>query len=322
VVASISTWGLGSARVSAAGAEPVALIWNAPAGCPTSTAIQDEVDRSLAGSLKEVAPVAAAVNVLAPSPPGGRWRATLALDSHGKRAERQFEAESCEALAAAAALIIALAAEGDDDSSPTRPPPLRPADKGIDPTLSAGPAEPGAAWNDAGVFVLVGALLDSGTMPDEPAVGLEIAAEQSWTASLWHLRLIIGSSLFLPQNLGPTMNAGDPSGRYWMASVSGRGCLTAALFRFEVGPCLGGEVAVMHATDIGGTLANSTQYWASPLGSAMAAVTVTARVVLFARTDIVVPTTRRTFLGTGNIETYTIPSFAVRGAVGVELRLF
>src|SRR5262245_61822534 len=122
VVAAMAASGIGGARVSAATDERVALIWNAPAGCPSSQAIHDDVEKSLAGSLKDVAPVAAAVSVFAPapSPSSDRWRASLVVHSHGKRAERQFEGESCAALASAAALIIALAAEGTDDGAPAR----------------------------------------------------------------------------------------------------------------------------------------------------------------------------------------------------------
>ena len=152
------------------------------------------------------------------------------------------------------------------------------------------PRQPGSTWNDSGQFFVVGGLLDSGTMPDKPAAGIEAAAAQSWTATGLRLHLIAGATFFPQQDMGNQMLSGVPSGRYWMVSFSGRGCLTAVFTRFEIGPCLGGEVAVMHASKIDGLPStDSTQSWASPLGSAVAAFTLASRVVLFARADVVVP---------------------------------
>ena len=208
-------------------------------------------------------------------------------------------------MAATATLLIALAAEGADDSSPR---------------------QPGSTWNDSGQFLVLGGILDSGTMPDKPAAGIEAAAAQSWTATRLRLHLIAGATFFPQQDMGNQMLSDVPSGRYWMVSFSGRGCLTAVFTRFEIGPCLGGEVAVMHASKINGLPStDSTQSWASPLGSAVAAFTLASRVVLFARADVVVPITRRSFLSqtsVGYYDVYKVPTFAIRGVVGVELRIF
>jgi hypothetical protein len=321
--------GLGSARLAAAADARVAVIWNAPEGCPTPQAIQDEVDRSLAASLKDVAPVAAAVNVVAPSG-DGRWRATLLVHSYGKRTERQFAAESCAALASAAAVIIALAAEGPDDGAParaadeTRPTALRPETRGavaVDPET----ANPRVAWDSSGLFLVLSGLLDGGTMPRSPAVGVEGSVGGAWTSTVWRLRLIGAASFFVPQDLGPPYQLDMASGQYWMVSVSGRGCFTALISRFEIGPCLGGELDAMHATNIGGPSPPNTQYWAAPLGSAVAAYEVASTVVVYARTEVAIPSTRRSFVAEtagGKYDVYKLPSYALRAAVGVEVRFF
>jgi hypothetical protein len=300
----------------------VALIWNAPPGCPTGQAVHDDVEKSLGGSPKELASVAAVVNVL--EAPAGHWLARLVVHSHGKGVERQFEAESCPALASAAALIIALAAEGADEPAPQRAATERRVPEGRDaPAIAAGPAAATQAsgWSPSGPSLLVGALVDGGTMPSEPAGGVEVAGGWTWNASLWRLRLLGTGSFFLPEDL-PLGNAGFPSGRYWMVSLGGRGCLTAVLSRWEVGSCLGAELAVMRGTFIGQTDSRSTQYWASPLGSAVAGVTLLPDVVVFARADVVIPSTRRSFLADGGSEIYKVPAVAARGAVGLELRFF
>jgi hypothetical protein len=205
-------------------------------------------------------------------------------------------------MAATVTPLIALAAEGADESSPTR---------------SSG---------GSGQFLVLGGILDSGTMPDTPAAGVEAAAAQSWTATHWRLHLIAGATFFPQQDMGNPMLFGVPSGRYWMVSFSGRGCLTAVFSRFEIGPCLGAEVAVMHASKLNGLPStDSTQSWVSPMGSAVAAVTVASRVVLFARTDVVTPITRRSFMShpsVGYYDVYKVPAFAYRTVVGVELRIF
>jgi hypothetical protein len=322
VAVSIATAGLGSGRIAVAEVEPVALIWNAPPTCPNAQTVHDQVERSLGASPKELASVAAVVNVLQAS--DGLWRASLVVHSHGKGAERRFEAESCPALASAAALIIALAAEGADEPAPVPAAPERRVPEGRDGlSIAAGPsaATPAPGWNPSGPSFLVGVLIDGHTMPSEPAIGVEVAAGQSWNASLWRLRLLGTGTFFLPEDL-PQANFGFPSGDYWMLSFGGRGCLTAVLSRWEVGSCLGGELAVMRGTNIGQTPAHSTQYWASPLGSAVVAVTILPDVVVFARADVVIPSTRRSFAADGGGEIYKVPAVAARGAVGIELRFF
>jgi hypothetical protein len=189
-------------------------------------------------------------------------------------------------------------------------------------------AQPGSTWNDSRQLVVLGGVLDHGTMPGDPATGIEAAAAQSWSATHSRLHVIAGATFFPQQDMGNPMFAGIPSGRYWMVSFSGRGCVTAVLSRFEIGPCLGGEVSVMHASKLVGLPStDSTQSWFSPMGSAVAGLTVASRVVVFARMDVVVPTTRRSFLsnpsaGVGYFDVYKVPRFALRAAVGVELRIF
>jgi hypothetical protein len=187
-------------------------------------------------------------------------------------------------------------------------------------------AEPEATWNGSGQFVVLGGVLDSGTMPGEPAAGIEAAAAQSWSATRSRLHLVAGATFFPQQDMGNPMLAGVPSGRYWMVSFSARGCLTTVLSRFEIGPCLGGEVAVMHASKLDALPStDSTQSWFAPVGSAVAAMAVASRVVVFARTDVVVPTTRRSFMSdpsVGYYDVYKVPAFAFRAAAGVELRIF
>ena len=111
-----SVMALASARSAAAQAKPMVVIWQAPLGCPTAANVQAEVEGNLARSGAGPAPVVALVNVRGPT--SGRWEASLLFQAGYTRAERRFDAESCEALAGAAAFIIALWAEGGPDAPP------------------------------------------------------------------------------------------------------------------------------------------------------------------------------------------------------------
>ena len=81
----------------------------------------------------------------------------------------------------------------------------------------------------------------------------------------------------------------------------------------------------MHGMHVFATGTSSTQYWLSPTLSALVAVKVGPGMTLFVRADGVVPTTQRTFWGSDNgilqIE-YTVPSVALRGLAGAEIRFF
>ena len=60
------------------------------------------------------------------------------------------------------------------------------------------------------------------------------------------------------------------------------------------------------------------------IGSAVAGLTVASRVVVFARAEVVFPTTRRSFpqvnQGGAITDVYKIPAHAFRAVLGVELR--
>lgn len=320
------TMGLGAALLiasashegrAAAEIDPVALMWNAPAGCPTGAAVHDRIETSLGPSPSELAPVAAVVNVSEPS--AGRWQAVLALFTRGERAERTFEAETCEALATATTLIVALAAEG--------PRPNRPLPPAVAASLPP-PRDVAEPWDSRRALAQLEFSLDDGTMPRSAAPGIAALFGASWSWGRPRLRLLGGPGLLLPQDAGPLygIDGNQSVGHYWAYTLSGRGCFTVAASGFEVGPCLGGELAVMHGTSIGGT-EQGTQDWLSALGALMGAVSVSSNVVVFGHLDAVLPGTRRTFMGAPvNVGSYnpvfTISSHALRGAVGIELRVF
>jgi hypothetical protein len=295
----------GTARLAAAQTKPTVVIWNAPPECPTAARVEAEVENNLARAGAAPAPVVAMVSVSGPM--DGRWQASLLFQVGFTRAERKFEAESCEAIASAAALVIALWAEGRPDV----PPPTAPAKESEKPPIAPSVEPVGTTF----VLMLDG-LLDWGTMPDSPGGGMEAAAGPIWTFPGWRLRVLGGLSFF-PNRRTPR-NGYAEQANFELFELSGRGCATVVKARFELGPCLGGELAIMHGS--GTSLQDSTQLWVSLLGSAMAEWSISPGVAVFGRADVVVPTTRSSFAVPAGSVVYEVPAVAGRGALGLELR--
>jgi hypothetical protein len=319
---------LGGARPALAQADRVPLAWDAPPGCPTADKVLADVKASLAESGDGQAPFVAAVTVREPA--GGLWHASLRVETRGGRTERQFEAESCEAIASAAALIVALSAESPGAAAPA------PEQRDI-PAVAAGPqsrvVSPGD-WRPGQLSAMVNAIADGGTMPDSPARGFEIAVGMSWTIPFWRLRALAGSGFFPAQHTVALGTDGDVR----LLTLSGRGCLTATPSVIELGGCLGAEVAVMNVANATGIQNNSqrtfavndgTQLWVSPLVAAVVAWNISPRISVFGKAEVVVPSIQRTFLavvpnGTEPLlwEIYVVPTVATRAALGVEVRFF
>ena len=297
---------VGSARSAAAQTKPIMVIWQAPPECPTAAHVEAQVEANLARSGAVLVPVVAMVSVLGPT--AGRWQASLLFQAGYTRAERKFEAESCEAIASAAALIITLWVEGGPD---TPPPPAAAQDS------EAPPGAPHLAPDRTSFVLMLNGLLDWGTMPDSPAGGMEATGGPIWTARGWRLRALAGLSFF-PNRRTPLTEALDQAD-FQLFDVSGRGCATVVSGRFEIGPCAGAELAIMHGS--GTNLQDGTQLWLSLLGSGLASWSISQAVAVFGRADIVVPTTRRIFFNPVSLNTiYEVPAVAVRVALGLELR--
>jgi hypothetical protein len=301
----------GGGRFAAAQTNPIMVIWQAPPACPDAAHVQAEVDKNLARSGAPLVPVVAMVN--ASGPTDGRWQASLVFQAGYIRAERRFEAESCEAVASAAALVIALWVEGGPD---TPPPPTvaAPSVAARDPEKP--PDTPAAKPRRRPFVVMLDGVLDWRTMPDPPAGGMEAAGGPIWTFPRWRLRALAGLSFFPSRRTA--LNGDIEQADLELFDVSGRACATVILKQLELGPCAGGELAIMHGW--GTDFQDSTHVWVSLLGSALASWSISPAVGVFGRAEAVVPTARKRFsVPDGNV-VYQVPDVAVRGALGLELR--
>jgi hypothetical protein len=163
---------------------------------------------------------------------------------------------------------------------------------------------------------MLSGILDWGTMPDPPGGGLEAAGGPTWTSDGWRLRALAGLSFF-PNRRTSLTNYVDQA-TFELFDLSARGCATVVRGRFELGPCGGAELAIMHGS--GAALQDSTQLWASLLGSAIASWSISSAVAVFGRAEVVVPTIQATFLNQFGNPVYKVPAVAFRGSLGLELR--
>jgi hypothetical protein len=297
------------ARAEAAEVQRVPLQWNAPPGCPNAAAVLADIERNLSASGEEPTAFVAGVDVS--ELPGGLWQAHLEVEARGGRTERRFEAESCQAIASATAIIIALAAdvgEGGQTGDMERPP-LSPEQ------AECRPASDEQHWQRSSLSLMASGLIDGGIAPKLPAVGLELAAGPSWTASLWRLRVLGSAGFLFPRSADVSPAYGD----FWRLTVAGRGCLSTGA-QFEIGLCVGGELSVMHSkgpTSSG--LADETHIWFAPAASAIVSWNVHPRLTLMARGDVSVPVPHPDFHADNGDVVYTVPAVGGGGALGMEL---
>jgi hypothetical protein len=323
----------------AAGAQqavpPLDLTWNAPAECPSRRAVIDEVARLL--SVASDPPVSAAVRADVMRDETGRWRATLRVETRDAHGDRTLDAENCEAIASATALIVAVAVEGAAPAQIERPaavasPPEAAAPHALPPAPTpAAPSRPSPAAPPRSNFMASTAgVVDDATLP-ALAAGFEVTLGWVYGWSTWRARAMITGSSFPGQQ---TITVTDPSGEggsfFTLLAGSGRACASYARGRFDVGPCLGGEIDTMRATGVGaGATFKSFQAsgtWGSALGSVIGSWSFARSVALFAHADGLVPLAPPTFVlvrQPSNAHTFVYrPSVAMRIAVGVEMRFF
>jgi len=109
----------------------LALIWDAPVGCPSRTDVERSVDRLLGSRPPDDRRVDAHVVVTQRS--SGLWMADLVI-SGSASGNRQLEGESCSAIALATAVVLAFAV--DPRAAPAVPP-EEPKEHAVPPPVEA-----------------------------------------------------------------------------------------------------------------------------------------------------------------------------------------
>ncbi len=119
---------------SAAEVPQLKLSWEAPAGCPTQSEVERQVEKLLVGRAPAAADLEARVVVTEEA--SGAFHASLATGSAGIAGTRTLQGESCSAIALATSMVLALTLVPDASIADPKP---KPIPKKPPPTPSAAP---------------------------------------------------------------------------------------------------------------------------------------------------------------------------------------
>jgi hypothetical protein len=239
---------------------PVAIVWQAPATCPSSEQVRAELKQLLAHAhfLPDAPIVTANATV---SEHGGRFAATVQLESQGSSDSKMLEADGCAALADAYAVIIAFAVDpsvGRFRAEPPEPPKPTPTVAVEARPLPAEmvPVPRRSVWGDVGLGA-------------QAALGAGLLPALSWG---FGAKLAVGAStrgelgfLYWPGRDVSTSSSGlDPLGGR-LQLISGSAWLCQSWGRRPLAGCAGLDVGRMTATGKGvPTIATGASWWLAP----------------------------------------------------------
>jgi hypothetical protein len=298
--------------------------WAAPPVCPPRDAVLAEVRRLLGPLGGGGESVVARADVTQAS--SGRWSASLRIGMEGAESRRDFEAETCSALASAVALIVAIASDARAAATVAAAP--SEAREGLPAALSPAlrPIAAATRAEDRGQLELtLGAALDAKLLPNASpggALGIGWSLRRSW----WRVWALAGAAVFAQETAHV---ATGESGTLALVASSARACVTFVAAPFEAGPCAGVEVDYMWATAATGdpsfTFRQAHQAWATLAGAVLAAVRLAPSLAIFGQLDGLVPLEQPRFdvrKGEQTVEVHRVPAEAARAILGLEARFF
>lgn len=282
-----------------------ALIWEAPASCPTAADVEARIAARLEGPARPVR-----VRVLE-VPDGVR----VELSTAG--ADRTFVAPTCEEAATAVAVIVALAAHMAEPEPPAAPPlPPTPAPPAPEILVEPARAAPPGALRRWRWSASLAAALDAASLP-RATPGLALGVHLG--RGLFGLGLT--TSAFLPQTEHGT---GTPAVQTTVALVDVlvAGCVLAPLGRgLEAGGCLGGGFGVLHGRSASVTTPDAN-LGVRPEGLLLGRVEVPlfTHLRLHLEAGALADPIRSPFRVAGIGDVYRPPPVAFRGALGLDVR--
>lgn len=297
----------------------LALSWTAPPECPSQTAVLRAVGDAR-GDAANASPLTVTVTV---TRAGARWRAAVRTRSDTQAGERTLEARSCARLSQAVALVVALALDAEpepvtdisrhtDRSPPT--PVLFVEDGELPPVLQRRrPTAPRPAATHVSVGFSARAVLDGATLPEATggfALGLRVGR------GIFEGRLDAGM-LATRRAPGPRPGAFADFGAWYVDAL---GCLRAGR-RFEVGACVGAEVAMLTARAQGFT--RSLDGDAVAVGAVLrltGGIAVTRSLTVSIEPELLAPVTRLRWEVAGVGAVHALPAVVLRGALAATVR--
>jgi hypothetical protein len=322
VVVAIATMLLADAAVAA---EPVRLVYRAPATCPDEAAFIAAVRARTAEALfvtgAETTSRTFTVSVDAVDPVnaiGAGFKGTLEVtDRQAQTAQRHFEAADCGQVASALALLTALTI---DPNASMAEPPAPPAVARVIPISEPAPAPlPVRADRPRWEFAAgVGVSLASGLFPAVavgPALVGEVAREPR---GVWAPAIRVGLLYAQTGFLGPSSS----EAQYRWGAVRVEGCpVRAAFATLEVRPCARVDTGFLWADGTESAIAvptPATKGWLAAGAGARARWFPVRRFFVELEAGALLPITRPTFVFTGPAAVvHRTPPALATGGLGV-----
>jgi hypothetical protein len=289
--------------------------WLAPAGCPSSTEVDEEIARLLGGPAH--APSRGDLRVRASVGHEALWLVTLDTTSGTTSGHRTISAASCEGLANATALIVALmidptaVAARSLKTEKLEPPPPPPSKS---PESLAIPPAQRTTKGLAGVGAV-------GSLGALPSADLGIGVALGLAGLRWRVEL---RAAYSPRWVkSATMS--DPTGaygRFHLFTGMLAGCLTLRQPAFDWGPCVDFESGVVNGEGVGATVTSSrTTAWLGLGGGGFLAFRASQWLRFPVHIDAIVPLWRPDFTFR-NIDNPIFRAWAVGGRMtaGVEVQ--
>ena len=332
-------FGLSVSRIAEGEPSPtVDLRWGAPQGCPSQADVERDVARTIGGRPVGHEPLHARVDVWRSE--AGGWKGNLELSAAGQTTRREVHGDTCEAVESAVVIVIGLAAVHDapplsepapvapssiqaptpDPAAPTPLPFPSPSGAPVTPPVSPlvfeqVSAKPRVTARPVPLFIGASLLLDVGSLPSATP-GIELFA--GWKPAWWQLEVTaayLGSAFVtLDAQASPPQGA-----NVWLADVGARACGTWKVGPLELGPCVGGNAAWIHAT---GENSNRTTSQTGNTGNASfggrASWYLTRWAAVHLDGSVLVPFDRAMVKITG-AGGYTTAAAAFRGGLGLDV---
>ncbi len=328
-------------------AAPIALVWEAPAGCPSSAEVSRElarVARAPAGKTLPHLAVTARVEAR-----GERWVLHLRTVRDGVEGERDLEAESCASLARAATLVVALAlGVGVDEidvaprppeeprprapprprvvEAPPTPPPVAPAPPPITPappppTFAPAPvaivvvsppvAPPRLAW-----ILAVDASATRGPLP-----GTSFGAGVGLEGGRGRFSAALRFETWLPEDEATA--AVGVRARYTGVGGALAGCAVAARAgRFTLAGCAGVRAAALHGASSGAlTDGGATAPWYAAVPALRTRTRLTRAIFLDVGVELAASLNRPRFALDNLGDIYEVPRLVPAAMLGLAVDL-
>jgi hypothetical protein len=209
------------------------LQWDAPAGCPSGTAVGEEVARLLGGSI----PRRSELDVRATVEHGRLWSVTITTRISGQSGRRTIESGSCQEVADVTALIVALMIDPGAVAAHAQ-------DARADLTKAAQPiSQPSAIGFGASLYV-------EGSQGTLPGLDVGLGAGIFLAAAWWRTELRATYGLRRDQ----VARAPSPPGAYGQfnfTAAAWSGCLNLGTSALGWGPCGTAELGMVSAKGVG-----------------------------------------------------------------------